>query len=89
MYIVMLGNGSGTDFQDSQCIPMVMVMLLQPLTLPRGVFIPFDGKAPTYQKLLYHDAHHGDSSNGTIKSSDIELYDKAMANRYFNFLALC
>ena len=68
---------------------MVMVMLLQPLTPPRGVFIPFDGKAPTYQKLLYHDAHCGDSSNGTIKSSDIELYDRTMANRCFYFLALC
>ena len=34
VFIVTLGNGSGTDFQVSQCIPMVMV------TLPLSVFIP-------------------------------------------------
>ena len=38
----MLGNGSGTDFQVSQCIPMEAATLAStlPLPLPLGVFIP-------------------------------------------------
>ena len=33
-----LGNGSGTDFQVSQCIPMEAATLAS--TLPLGLFIP-------------------------------------------------
>ena len=37
-----LGNGSGTDFQASQCIPIQVATLVSmlPLLLPLGVFIP-------------------------------------------------
>ena len=35
-----LGNGSGTDFQASQCIPIQAAMILSTLPLALGVFIP-------------------------------------------------
>ena len=38
VFMVMLGNGSGTDFQASQCIPIQAATLVFPLTL--GLFIP-------------------------------------------------
>ena len=44
---LMLGNGSGTDFQASQRIPMGVAMLAAPLLLllplPLGVRIPLNG----------------------------------------------
>ena len=39
MHMVTFGNGSGTDFQASQCIPIQAATLALPLTL--GVVIPY------------------------------------------------